>query len=997
MQTLERGVDEVDANGTVPDDGVGRPSHGSESASIDTAADPPAPQPPARRIRARWEPIKIVGFALLALGVLVTFVKLGGVGRTGGRDFAFRWPWDWRPGDMLHRTTPTGGDMGSHVWTPDYLRRHVLGQGRLTGWADDWYAGFPVVAFYFPLPMWTIALLSFVLPYGVAFKLVTVVGLLGLPAATWAFGRLAGLPRPYPVLLGLAAFPYIFSVHYDEQIYGGTITATMAGEFAFSISLALSMLFLGYWVHVLRTGKKRGPAALALAATGLSHLLPAMFVLATAALFLLTELGVRHIKKQLRDSLIIGAIGAALAAFWLLPFKANLAYTNNMGWEPKNKFVANLFPFWPSGWPWKHHKISPNTTPPVAPKAPVTSAVIAVAFLFALVAFGCAMVALVRWMRGRQPTAVERFSLAFGSVAVISGVLFTKLGYFRLWNARVLPFWFLAIYLLAAVGFAQVGKSLATTVRWLSRGSRSWKGATTWGTAFAGLVTYIAIGSNLGLLPDHLPIPKDRNGLLGVQFARSAAVDANYGPGWALYNFAGYEKRSAWTEYQQLMSAMRRVGATNGCGRAMWENAGKGGRDMGRFGTPMALMLLPYWTRSCIGSMEGLYFESSATTPYHFMNAALLSQVASTAQRDLPYGSFDMTKGVQKMQGFGVKYYLAFSGHAQQEADKNADLRLVATSPLSGQCDAEEQKQWGCPVNWKIYEVAKSELVTPLALEPARAKGIGQAQDDGWLDMSVNIYNDPNAYPVPIVASGPKTWQEVKVTRKPKPKGVRTYGVNTTVGAVIKRTLPAVVVSNIKHSTDTLSFDVDKPNVPVLVKISYFPNWKVEGGKGPYRVSPNFMVVIPTKNHVKLRYGRTKTDLVSYALLIVGLGAVVKLRRRDRDDPELQGVSALDPGFTPEGNPKPGQTFDGTPNAGDHLGAGGSGFADHAREFGGDITGPFDPQDQFGVEEIDTEEALFSEWGDVDPAHGLHSVGVGDLEPESVTEQEGKDSGHESS
>lgn len=348
------------------------------------------------------------------------------------------------------------------------------------------------------------------------------------------------------------------------------------------------------------------------------------------------------------------------------------------------------------------------------------------------------------------------------------------------------------------------------------------------------------------------------------------------------------------------------------------------------------------------------------------------------------------------MQGFGVKYYLAFSGHAQQEADKNADLRLVATSPLSGQCDAEEQKQWGCPVNWKIYEVAKSELVTPLAFEPARAKGIGQSQDAGWLDMSVNIYNDPKAYPVPIVASGPKTWQEVKVTRKPKPKGVRTYGVNTTVGAVIKRTLPAVVVSNIKHSTDTLSFDVDKPNVPVLVKISYFPNWKVEGGKGPYRVSPNFMVVIPTKNHVKLRYGRTKTDLVSYALLIVGLGAVVKLRRRDKDDPELQGVSALDPGFTPEGNPKPGQTLYGTPNAVDHLGSGGPGFADHARELGGDVAGPFGPQDQFGVEEIDPEEALFGQWGDIDPAHGLHAVGVGDLEPESVTEQEGKDPGHES-
>ena len=30
------------------------------------------------------------------------------------------------------------------------------------------------------------------------------------------------------------------------------------------------------------------------------------------------------------------------------------------------------------------------------------------------------------------------------------------------------------------------------------------------------------------------------------------------------------------------------------------------------YGTPMALMLLPFWTDGCIGSMEGLFFEASA-------------------------------------------------------------------------------------------------------------------------------------------------------------------------------------------------------------------------------------------------------------------------------------------------------------------------------------------------------------------------------------------------
>ena len=63
--------------------------------------------------------------------------------------------------------------MGAHVWTPAFLRDHLLPHGRLTGWAPDWYGGFPALTFYFPLPSLMIVLADLVLPYNVAFKLVT--------------------------------------------------------------------------------------------------------------------------------------------------------------------------------------------------------------------------------------------------------------------------------------------------------------------------------------------------------------------------------------------------------------------------------------------------------------------------------------------------------------------------------------------------------------------------------------------------------------------------------------------------------------------------------------------------------------------------------------------------------------------------------------------------------------------------------------------------------
>jgi hypothetical protein len=76
-----------------------------------------------------------------------------------------------------------------------------------------------------------------------------------------------------------------------------------------------------------------------------------------------------------------------------------------------------------------------------------------------------------------------------------------------------------------------------------------------------------------------------------------------------------------------------------------------------------------------------------------------------------------------------------------------------------------------------------------------------------------------------------------------------------------------------------VSFDVDSPGIPVLVKVSYFPSWQVSGGKGPYRVAPNLMVVIPTSHHVSVHYGYTPVDGVGYLLGLMGLFGLVYMVR----------------------------------------------------------------------------------------------------------------------
>src|SRR4051794_26304643 len=180
--------------------------------------------------------------------------------------------WQLQPSQLFKNTLPAGGDMGAHVWQPAYLRDHLLPHGRLTGWTPDWYAGFPALVFYFPLPSLLIVIVSGIVPLTVAFKLVTVLGVLTLPPAAFLFGRFLGLRDPGPACVAAATLPFLFDRTFT--IYGGNIPSTLAGEFAFSISLSLALVFLALVARGLETGRFRVLAPVLLALTGLCHVVP---------------------------------------------------------------------------------------------------------------------------------------------------------------------------------------------------------------------------------------------------------------------------------------------------------------------------------------------------------------------------------------------------------------------------------------------------------------------------------------------------------------------------------------------------------------------------------------------------------------------------------------------------------------------------------------------------------------------------------------------------
>ncbi len=148
-----------------------------------------------------------------------------------------QWP------SMFLANTPTGGDMGAHVVLPQVLRDDLLPSGRILGWSSDWYAGYPVFYFYFPLPALFTVLLDVFIPYGVAFKVTTILGLALMPSASYYIVRSSGFARPVAAMAAMFGTMFVFMESF--AIFGGNIKSTLAGEFSFSWSLALSLFYLG--------------------------------------------------------------------------------------------------------------------------------------------------------------------------------------------------------------------------------------------------------------------------------------------------------------------------------------------------------------------------------------------------------------------------------------------------------------------------------------------------------------------------------------------------------------------------------------------------------------------------------------------------------------------------------------------------------------------------------------------------------------------------------
>ena len=781
---------------------------------------------PQRWMSSEWDSSRIWKFSFTAFSLAVTTTIMMNVVHLN--------PLSPEADLIFDNNTPTGGDFGAHVWGPAYLRDHLLPSFRLNGWTMDWYGGMPAYRFYMVLPALAVVLVDVLLPYGVALKLVGVLGLLTLPAACWGFGRLAKFAFPIPELFAFAGLAFLLDESFT--IYGGNLKSTMAGEFSFSIALTLAILALGALAAGLHSGRYRVWTAVLIAAAAVSHGIVLIFMAVAALVF--TALWVDRVR--IRWVVTTGVTALLLVAWWVGPFLMNHEYMTDMKYGPRPEGAEDSF--WDMFFPLA---------------APLDVVIIVLAVIGVL------------WSVLRRNE--NGSALGITGLVLVAGVYLARdslpvIG--LLWNPRLLPFLYLVRYMLMMVGAVAVMNVVWNVVKERNAVNPVGPRVATGFGAVSALGVLIVLGFMFQVLPGGGITT--HNGAQVYGWGPFKATSTNVrasGDGWSSYNFTGYEGRGvAYAEYQSIVQAMESLGTdpSHGCGRALWENS----PDNGQYGTTMALMLLPFWTDGCIGSMEALFFEASGTTPYSFLATAAMSKQSSNPVRELRYVDNNASVGVRHLQDLGVKYAMVRTEEAKVEARQQPELTLVASSGP-----------------WEVFEVTGAEIVVPLDVQPVVVNSRAGDQRERHLELGTSWFQNPTDWAALPADDGPASWQRidavVDVSRQEGVPGGPGRRVDVVVpGEPIERVeLPLIEVSNVVISQDSIEFDVDQVGVPVLIRVSYFPNWSVTGADAVYRVAPNAMVVVPSSEHVSLSFGRTGLDWVTVLLSLAGIGLCIRWRR----------------------------------------------------------------------------------------------------------------------
>jgi hypothetical protein len=220
---------------------------------------------------------------------------------------------------------------------------------------------------------------------------------------------------------------------------------------------------------------------------------------------------------------------------------------------------------------------------------------------------------------------------------------------------------------------------------------------------------------------------------------------------------------------------------------------------------------------------------------------------------------FNFTNATRHLELFNVKHFIARSEQTKQALRQQPGWRLLG----------REQE-------WELYELMTHEgrfvfvpPRMPLTVMTSR-----------WMQNSLEWLTTMPALEQFVIwreeGAHAKDGEEGPLTEKQFQECLSGWRQGSTNGFGVPLSASGTgCIRSEEVSDEGIRFKTTAIGTPHIVKMSWFPNWKVRGARGVYRVSPGFMLVYPEQETVELYYGTTGSDRVGYGLTVLGLLGVV--------------------------------------------------------------------------------------------------------------------------
>ena len=666
---------------------------------------------------------------------------------------------------------PTGGDMGAHIVPTKFFVTELFNNFKLSGWSQDWFAGYPVYYFYFPLPPIITSLLNFIFPFSISFKTMVLISQVLLVVSIEMLMRKNSREFSfYGFGVGL-----LYLLTESFTIFGGNLASSLAGQYSFTYSIAFGNLSIFYLVKS-KYKYSIEIAALLIGLSVLSHLIPFMIYLPIFAFYFLKS--DKKIYKKISAFLFFLFVAIRFSIVLFL----NLEFTTNMTYTPYTQ-LSDLV------------------------KSDVLPLVIGTAIYI---------------ISSKSKTSLKAISGFEIYLLFISVYLFFYGPESALWNGRIVPFFNLAIIILFFNLLHFDIKNLTKKIQGkyplllfilLINSYFMYLYYSKWGNTYS--ITTISV--ILIVLLVFLISISSTNFLIYTTIVSLTLGTLSYLPHWLNWNFSGYESKNNWADITTLYEGLDKLEP----GRIMWEP----NSDLNKYGTPMVLMTIPMFTDH--QSVEGLYFDSSITTPFHFLTVSGVAERPSNPVGGLTYINGEFDKGYRLMKDLGVDYFIAYTSSIKDKANKDENFNFLFSNEVFNVYSINSEKIELVEDNLHIFE-------SPDFYERLRNAVLREGSEQSFFEAAYKSFKDELNYK--IIENYDSSFAELS-------------DKNTEL-----------IISDLNIQNELITFKTNKPNQLHLIKVSYFPNWKIKNGYGPFRISPSFMAVVPKDELVEIKFEASNVE-----------------------------------------------------------------------------------------------------------------------------------------